>query len=353
MAQILKVRPSSRVLVTTQSNSACDEIAVRLLDYVSTSKIFRFYSPALLDGGFIHPKLKKSSNLRNMENEPPTKEQLQHFRVVICTLVTSSRISQTDIGSDHFDYIFVDEICCATEPEALVPIACLGSTKGQMTANVIILGDHKQLGPVLSSEEIATKFGLDVSLMERLMRRPKYSKSPTFDARCVVQLLDNYRSHPSILQFSSDQFYGGELVAKMSTRNKRKTEAWSFLPTKNFPMVFHAVKTPSQLDGTSSYNVGELDVVKQYVKKLMATNFGDQKLTQVDIGIITPYQAQLRKLKRSIGYFCPEMEMGTAEYFQGREKRVIIISLVKSMSGVGFLDSEKVRNNFSSTESIF
>jgi helicase MOV-10 len=345
VAQILKLRPNSRVLISTQSNSACDEIGERLINYVSLKKVYRFYSPSLLNSssGGPNPKLKPSSNLRNRKVEWPTKEEMRHFSVVISTLISSSRLAQSDIGEGHFDYIFVDEISCATEPEALVPIIGLGAASRTLTSNIILLGDHKQLGPVLASEEFSKPLGLGVSLMERMMSCSTYLKSPAYDDRYVVQLLDNYRSHPAILKFSSDQFYEGTLRAKMSLTDQQKTEAWNFLPNRKFPIIFHAVKTPSQLDGTSSYNDGEIEVAIKYVKTLLTTKFGEEILTQSDIGIISPYLAQLKYLKENLGVYWPKIEMGTAEYFQGREKRVILISTVKSCGGIGFLSNEKVR----------
>lgn len=346
VAQIVKLRPDCRVLIATQSNSASDEIGVRLIKFVPINKVYRFYSPSKLSpaSGGPNPELKFSSNLRDKRNEWPTKEEICHFNVVISTLITSSRLGQSDINAEHFDYIFVDEISCATEPEALVPIIGLGTKPGEITSNVVLLGDHLQLGPVLESEEFSQVLGLGVSFMERLMACPRYSKNGTYNQRHVVQLLDNYRSHPAILKFSSDQFYEGRLRPKMSACDQSLTETWSFLPNKTFPIIFHAVETPSQLDGTSSYNVGEVNVVVSYVQKLLATKWGVKKLEELDIGIISPYLAQLKKLKEAIKYRWPNIEMGTAEYFQGREKRVIIISTVKSKGGVGFLSNEKVQN---------
>jgi helicase MOV-10 len=207
----------------------------------------------------------------------------------------------------------------------------------KITANVILLGDHLQLGPVLSSEEFSRDLGLGVSFMERLMAGSRYQDDPNY----VVQLLDNYRSHPAILQFSSDHFYEGKLRAKMTAADQALTENWSFLPNKKFPIIFHAVKTQSKLDGTSSYNPGEVEVIVSYVKKLLNTKFGQKCLKEIDIGVISPYLAQLKKLTEALKPW-PQIEMGTAEYFQGREKRVILISTVKSMGGIGFLSNEKV-----------
>lgn len=124
--QILKLKPNSRIMVSAQSNSACDEVGVRLLKYISVNKIFRFYSPSLLnpENGETSPLLRRTSNLRSKKNQYPTREEFGHFNVVIVTLMSCSRLVQLDAqGMNHnFDYIFVDECAAATEPEAFVPI---------------------------------------------------------------------------------------------------------------------------------------------------------------------------------------------------------------------------------------
>lgn len=126
IAQILKLKPASRIMVTAQSNSACDEVGVRLLKYISPNKIYRFYSPSLLNpaNGETSAELRKTSNLRKRHNEYPTKEEFSHFNVVIVTLMSCSRLVQLEGEgmNRNFDYIFVDECAAATEPEACVPI---------------------------------------------------------------------------------------------------------------------------------------------------------------------------------------------------------------------------------------
>lgn len=126
IAQILKLKPDSRIMVTAQSNSACDEVGVRLLKYISSNKIFRFYSASLLnpENGETSDILRKTSNLRNKRNQYPTREEFRHFNVILVTLMSCSRMVQLDgeAMNRNFDYIFVDECAAATEPEAFVPI---------------------------------------------------------------------------------------------------------------------------------------------------------------------------------------------------------------------------------------
>lgn len=110
------------------------------------------------------------------------------------------------------------------------------------------------------------------------------------------------------------------------------------------PILFHCVKTPSELEKNSSFNTGEIKMVKFYVDLLLNAGVNEIKVTHEDIGIVSPYKAQLNKLKETFRY-ARGIEIGTAEYYQGREKKIIIISTVKSgISGVGFLKSEKRLN---------
>lgn len=185
---------------------------------------------------------------------------------------------------------------------------------------------YRQLGPVINSK-FAEKLGLGVSLMERMMTKKRYKDCPSYDNNYIVQLLDNYRNHPAILHFPNEQFYDSKLRAKAPQQDDGK-----------FPIVFHCVRDPSKIEfnGTSSYNNLEVIIVKKYVVQLLRKGFKEQ-----DIGIISPYKAQLSKLRTILGKLI-DIEIGTAEYYQGREKNIIIISTVKSRSSVDFLKSEKV-----------
>ena len=200
----------------------------------------------------------------------------------------------------------------------------------------------RQLGPVLTSD-FASKLGLSVSLLERIMSLPKYSNNSTYDNNYVVQLLDNYRNHPAILQFSNTEFYDSKLRSKMSKEDKKFTDNFNFLPDKSFPIVFHSVLTPNKIECylTSSYNIGEIKFVKFYVDLLMKIKIGNKNVDEFDIGIVSPYKAQLSRLRETFKNL-KNIEIGTAEYYQGREKRIIIITTVRSESSVGFLKSEKV-----------
>lgn len=120
VAQIMLHKPNSHILISAQSNSACDEIGKRLTKTVSYHKILRYQSTSIIKSS--GPKeMQNISNSQCPQNNP-SYEELYHFNIVIITLSTSSRLVQANIKKGHFEYIFIDECGAATEPESLVPI---------------------------------------------------------------------------------------------------------------------------------------------------------------------------------------------------------------------------------------
>ena len=184
--------------------------------------------------------------------------------------------------------------------------------------------------------------------MERIMSKPRYRVNPidnSYDSNYVTQLLDNYRSHPAILQFSNVLFYDSKLRAKLGEPEKSFGTRWNYLNNKRFPILFHCVKTPSKImrGRTSSYNEGEIKMVRFYVDLLLRIGIDGETVVQEDTGVVSPYKAQLNMLRKELQHV-RGVEIGTAEYYQGREKKIIIISTVKSRNHVGFLKSEKRLN---------
>lgn len=225
-----------------------------------------------------------------------------------------------------------------------VLLAGLVTEHNQVHANLVFLGDHKQLGPILESE-YASGLGLGVSLMERIMTLPKYTANPEFDPKYVTQLLDNYRSHAAILQFPNVQFYEGKLRARADPEIVDSACQWRMLPKKNFPIILHSVLANCNQEkaGFSFYNMTEVKEVKAYVNQLLINGINGKQILPDDIGIVSPYKAQRSKLKDAFKNF-PGIEIGTAEYYQGREKMIIIITTVRSGKSIGFLKDEKRLN---------
>ena len=107
---------------------------------------------------------------------------------------------------NHFSHLFIDEAGQAMEPQAIVPLAGLVGDTGQ----VVMAGDPKQLGPVVRST-LAIKYGLNISLLERLMNMNLYSKE--YNEKCITKLVKNFRSHESLLRIPNKLYYDNELEA--------------------------------------------------------------------------------------------------------------------------------------------
>lgn len=361
IAQIVKLKPKAHILVTTRSNAACDDIGNRLLKYVSVNKVLRIYSPALdRKPEMIDKVLEPISNFRSRhlclcksrncpEIQPcddPTYEEFYTSRVIISTLVSCGRIVSAGIKSDHFDYIFIDEAASESEQYTLIPIAGLGTNQQSVRAQIVLSGDHKQLGPIVIPK-FCQKMGMEKSMMERMMETNKlYLRSPTYNQKFVTQLKKNYRSHPALLEFSNANFYDSQLEAMCPRDIANFAVGWEFLMfNKEFPLLFHATRTRMTEVGMSLMNAGEVHLVDSYVQALLLKGINGKKVLETDIGIISPYKAQRDKLREQFENAHPKIEIGTVDSFQGREKKIIIMSTVRSGSKhVGFLRNEKRLN---------
>ena len=146
-----------------------------------------------------------------------------------------------------------------------------------LSSQVILAGDPFQLGPVLQSR-VASSFGLNISLLERLINRPlycrneaKFSDHGCYDPLLVTKLVNNYRSHPAVLKLPSAVFYHDELVSCANECMRESLCHWEKLPKKGFPVVFHGVQvclamattTPrkTSLESTHLYNFDYYGVI--------------------------------------------------------------------------------------------
>jgi helicase MOV-10 len=182
-------------------------------------------------------------------------------------------------------------------------------------------------------------------MMERIMKLDSYKyKANGYDSNFIVQLTDNFRSHKSIIKYSNEEFYNSQLVSRQKEEIANFAIGWQLLPNKNYPVIFQANWTESkEMEGsTSLINFGELFLVRKYANALLSEGINGKKVEPSDIGIISPYAAQRENLKK---VFTNGIEIGSVEYFQGREKLIIILTCVRSKTRtVGFLKNEKRLN---------
>uniref|UniRef100_A0A3Q3WG00 RNA helicase n=1 Tax=Mola mola TaxID=94237 RepID=A0A3Q3WG00_MOLML len=357
--QIKKNQSSCHILVCAPSNSAADLLCLKILEHVDKCEVFRMYASSR-EPKFVPEKRLKYENRISYCYVFPAKEKLMEYRIMVTTLLTAGRLVSGNLPEGHFTHVFVDEAGHAVETECLVPLAgLLHAESGQ----VVLAGDPKQLGPILRSP-FALKYGMGLSLLERLMNDfPLYQKNEgVFNNHFVTKLLHNYRSHPAILKIPNELFYDGELQVCADEILRNSYCYWEYLPKPGFPVIFHGVTgiDAREASSPSFFNVAEVEVMMDYVKKLLQTH-GKKGLATIlpkDIGIIAPYRKQVQKIRKALERIGKDLKLkdimtlkvGSVEEFQGQERRVIIVCTVRSSPdyteidkqfNLGFVKNEK------------
>ncbi|BDS09576.1 AAA domain-containing protein [Aureispira anguillae] len=260
----------------------------------------------------------------------------------------------------EFDIVITDEASKATPPELLLPM-CFGKKN-------VIIGDHKQLPPMLheksfeetllaleseEAKELAEEIDKDfvgISQFERLITHPKVS--PSIKSSFNLQ----YRMHPQInkviKQFYSDSEEGLEPAPQLLEHADDANLNNPFsrhhgLYYKGFITPFQHViwvdvDAPEQESGTSRVNETEVEAIKLVLKMLRNSNGFDEymnhwstdKKEDQEIGLITFYGHQVKKLKEAAKYAREELKipirLNTVDKFQGMERNIIIVSTVRS-----------------------
>ncbi|NXV42634.1 SDE3 helicase, partial [Uria aalge] len=364
----------ARILACAPSGSAADLLCQRLIKDIAPRYIYRLIGSSR-NYQEVPPDIRPCCNWDDGQScyVYPSKEHLGRYRIFITTLVTAGRLVSANFPPGFFSHVFIDECGHAIEPESVVAIAGLLTAMDQETnpngGQLVLAGDPQQLGPVLRSP-LAIKHGLGTSLLERLMlHNPLYKKSSTgYDPQFVTKLLWNYRSHEAILRIPNELFYDSELKACESLELDVRSLycAWEELPKKGFPIIFHGVCGEDRREATSPsfFNTAEIEVLVHYLKKLLQSRGkgGCPSVSPKEVGIISPYRKQVEKIRKAITSLDPVLralpdikllKVGSVEQFQGQERRVILISTVRSCSEyfqldqtfkLGFLENPKRLN---------
>ncbi|KAG8450883.1 hypothetical protein GDO86_003231 [Hymenochirus boettgeri] len=344
--QVVKCISNCHVLACAPSNSAADLLCERIMKHVDHREIYRIIASSR-DFQTVPEYIKPCCNWDKNKSSYvfPSKYELKNHKVIITTLVTAGRLVSANFPKGHFSHVFIDEAGHAVEPECVTAIAGILDVvdeKGNVHGGQLVLaGDPKQLGPILRSP-VAIEHGLGVSLLERLMTQNELYKkvndlyNPTF----VTKLLRNYRSHPNILKIPNELFYDDELQVAADEIVSHSYCNWEKLPRKGFPIIFHGVLGKDEREGNSPsfFNVTEIEVLMMYLESLFQTQGkkGLSRISPKDIGIISPYRKQVEKIRQAIKIKLSgvsdvkELKVGSVEEFQGQERKVILISTVRS-----------------------
>ncbi|TKS73686.1 RNA helicase [Collichthys lucidus] len=340
--QVYHFVPSSRVLVCTPSNSAADLICIRLHH-----------------SGFLHAAsfARVNASCRQDESIPEVLRQyskagedIRHasfHRIVVSTCSSAGMFHNIGLQVGHFTHLFLDEAGQATEPESLIPMSLVSERDGQ----TVLAGDPRQLGPIVKSK-LAAAFGLGVSLLERLMANPLYSRQDWgYNPKLVTKLIYNYRSHEALLTLPSKLFYQDELCFKASRDIVDCLCQWKTLPKKGFPLLFHGTRGTEMREGNNPSWFNPVEAVQVMFYCCQLTKKLYNPVNASDIGIIAPYKKQCEKIRMLLAKVgLSDIKVGSVEMFQGQEFVVIILSTVRSnesvesedlQSSLGFLSNPK------------
>jgi superfamily I DNA and/or RNA helicase len=233
---------------------------------------------------------------------------LDDAQVIACTLIGSS---SEDLASRRFSTVVIDEAGQGIEPAVWVPIL--------KAERVIMAGDPFQLPPTVKSQEAASK-GLSITLLEKSIKRIGQA------ALLNVQ----YRMHESIMAFSNRKFYGNALQAHTSVANRMLHES---LPVEFIDTAGCGFEEQAGEEGESRCNAEEVGILRKHFDQLKET-VGSSWNT----AIISPYRAQVQLLQQEFAS-TEGVSVNTIDSFQGQERDVVYLSLVRSndQGDIGFL----------------
>ncbi|WP_377475910.1 MAG: AAA domain-containing protein [Microcoleus anatoxicus] len=259
----------------------------------------------------------------------------------------------------NFDVVIIDEVSKCTPPEILIP-----ALKGK---KLVLIGDYRQLPPMLhekSLEEIATEMGIepdDISFLEESLFKKQFeAASESIKRRLTVQ----YRMHPYIMG-AINQFYDHSLrCGIMEPEKVRSHNVAGDIIRAEHHLIW--VKMPQeqrfqeQLEGTSRYNLKEVDAIDilcEQMEEVWSLKVAEGQ-PKKEIGIITFYGAQLRRIEEMLSdrkFPSLAIRTGTVDRFQGMERPIIIVSMVRNNpdGDIGFAKKpERVNVAFSRAQEL-
>ena len=364
------LRREPQVMVCAQSNAAVDWICGKLID--RGVPVLRVGNPARVDDKVLsatyerqfeahpdYPELwgvrkairevsagrrrmsradasalsNRLHNLRRRAVELEVKIQVEIFesaRVVASMLVGSDNAV---LKGRRFTTLYIDEAGQALEAACWIAI--------RKADRVIFAGDHCQLPPTVKSVE-AERAGLSRSLMESVVDK----------CRSAVELLTvQYRMNETIMRFSSDWFYGGRLQAAEEVKCRGILDFDSPVEWLDTSEMDFSEKYVSATGGRVNPDEGEfmLDSLEAYIKRIGEKRVEDENL---DFAVISPYKAQVSWLRRNakkrnvLRRLKGKIAINTIDGFQGQERDVVFISLVRSNDDgkIGFLSDLRRMN---------
>ncbi|MBD2676870.1 MULTISPECIES: translation initiation factor IF-2 N-terminal domain-containing protein [Nostoc] len=307
---------------------------------------------------FVQDWIKKLRQPTEGDSDDLRRIYLDNANVVGITCVQAANRGFSE-EFKSFDVVIIDEVSKCTPPELLIP-----ALKGK---KLVMVGDHRQLPPMLDTstlEEVAQAIGNTRDELQFLEESLFKSQFESADESIKQMLTTQYRMHPYIMG-AINQFYDGKLESGILEPDRKRAH---HLAGEIIQESHHIlwVKTPiekkylEERHGTSYFNTPEIDAIErlcQQFEKTWASQVANGE-PKKEIAVITFYGAQLRKIdERLQSELFPSLEIrtGTVDRFQGMERPVVIVSMVRNNNkgDVGFAKKpERVNVAFSRAQEL-
>lgn len=248
----------------------------------------------------VKDNLAKKYKKLERATKPADKDFLKSYPVILSTTYSLSNCLFDGI----FDYVIIDE---ASQVDLVTGALALGCAQ-----NAVIVGDLKQLPNVVDTENAKTTDAIfDKFEIPEVYRYKNHSLLSTvtklFKDIPSVMLREHYRCHPKIIEFCNQRFYGGQLIS-LSRPNTDRT-----------PLVVYKTKIGNHARNHTNHR--QIDVIVDEIIPQQKLNVNDNSL-----GIVTPYRNQVTALQNI--FKDTKVQADTVDKFQGREKNIIILSMV-------------------------
>lgn len=235
---------------------------------------------------------------------------------VVCTTCMSAGGAR--LARIKFQAVIFDESGQCLDPDLLIPLV-------HGARQCVLVGDHKQLGPVVVSRK-AAKARYDLPLMQRLI----------INGIHPLVLRMQYRMHPGLSAFPSEAFYNGMLQNGVTAEHRTWPNQFMTWPNPNLPLLFWNIQSKEEFyeSGLSYVNRHEVGAVAVLLEAMYTAG-----IKASDIGVITPYAGQQVYMIETLPNICAkikdkaffdEIEIASVDAFQGREKNFIILSNVRA-----------------------
>ncbi len=283
---------------------------------------------------------------------------LDNANVVGITCVQAANYNFTQ-EFKAFDVVIIDEVSKCTPPELLIP-----ALKGK---KLVLVGDHRQLPPMLDTStvaEVAQSLGSTKSELQFLEESLFKIQFEAADKSIKQMLTTQYRMHPSIMA-AINQFYQGKLeCGLLAPDSQRAHNLTGEIIDQNHHLIWvnipRTLEFQEERENTSYFNPREVDIIErlcQQFEHTWATKIANGA-PKKEIAVITFYGAQLKKIEQRLQpELFPSLEIrtGTVDRFQGMERPVVIVSMVRNnhQGDVGFANKpERVNVAFSRAQEL-